>query len=248
MPNKKLKVSVCMAAFNGGKYIETQVRSILSQLGGEDELVIVDDCSHDDTVGKIRGMRDRRIHLSQHSQNQGIVATIEDALQRASGEILFLSDDDDVWAENKVKRYLEIFNASPDVHIVTSRVRLIDEDGNPYTDDRLIRNGKFFAGFWRNVYKNHYQGSAMAIRASLLQRVLPFPVRPAFLHDAWIGTRNAIAGGKTVFIDEELLYYRRHPNNFSHRLSSWKQLRARVGLLWAHASYPFRSRYMPKNR
>jgi glycosyltransferase involved in cell wall biosynthesis len=246
MPEKELRVSVCMAAFNGAKYIEIQLRSILSQLGTADEVVIIDDCSQDDTVARIRGMQDGRIHLIQHTENQGVVATVEDALRRATGEILFLSDDDDIWAENKVTRYLEVFRARPDVQIVTSRVQLIDQEGHPYTDDRIIRKGDFFAGFWRNVYKNHYQGSAMAIRASLLERVLPFPVRPAFLHDAWIGTRNAIAGGKTAFIEEELLFYRRHSKNFSRRLSPWNQLRVRVELLWAHASYALRSQKQRK--
>jgi hypothetical protein len=193
-------------------------------------------------------MQDGRIHLILHTANQGVVATFEDALRRATGDILFLSDDDDIWVENKVKRYLEVFHARPDVQIVTSRVRLIDDDGNPYTDDGILRKGEFFAGFWRNVYKNHYQGSAMAMRASLLERVLPFPVRPAFLHDLWIGTRNAIAGGKTVCLEEELLFYRRHSNNFTRRLSPWNQLRKRVELLWAHASYAFRSRSSESNR
>jgi glycosyltransferase involved in cell wall biosynthesis len=247
-PDKEPKISVCLAAFNGGKYIEIQLRSILSQLDTGDEVVIVDDCSHDDTVARIRGMQDARIHLIQHTANQGVVATVEDALRRATGDILFLSDDDDIWAENKVKRYLEVFHTSLDVQVVASRVRLIDDDGNPYIDDRIIRKGEFFAGFWRNVYKNHYQGSAMAIRASLLEQVLPFPVRPAFLHDVWIGTRNAIAGGKTAFIEEELLFYRRHSNNFSRHLSPWNQLRWRVELLWAHASYAIRSRSSASNR
>jgi glycosyltransferase involved in cell wall biosynthesis len=193
-------------------------------------------------------MQDRRIHLIQHTANQGVVATVEDALRLAKGDILFLSDDDDIWAETKVRRFLEVFHDSSDVQIVTSRVRLIDENGNPYTDDRITRKGHFFAGFWWNVYKNHYQGSAMAIRASLLEQVLPFPVQPAFLHDAWIGTRNAIVGGKTAFIEEELLFYRRHSNNFSRRLSPWNQLRVRVELLWAHASYTFRSRSSASNR
>jgi glycosyltransferase involved in cell wall biosynthesis len=237
-----------MAAFNGGKYIEIQLRSILSQLGTADEVVIVDDCSHDDTVARILGMQDRRIHLIQHTANLGVVATVEDALRLAKGDILFLSDDDDIWAETKVRRFLEVFHDRSDVQIVTSRVRLIDENGNPYTDDRITRKGHFFAGFWWNVYKNHYQGSAMAIRASLLEQVLPFPVRSAFLHDAWIGTRNAIVGGKTAFIEEELLFYRRHSNNFSRRLSPWNQLRVRVELLWAHASYRFRSRSSASNR
>lgn len=234
------RISVCMAAFNGGKYIEAQLQSILSQLDARDEVVIVDDCSTDDTLARIRGMQDGRIRLIQHTLNLGVVATFEDALLGATGEILFLSDDDDVWAPNKVGRFLEAFNANPDADIVTSRVQLIDHEDNLFSNDQITRDGKFFSGFWRNVFKNQYQGSAMAIRASLLRRVLPFPVKPLFLHDVWIGTRNAITGGKTAFIEENLLFYRRHSKNFSRRLSRWKQLRVRVELLWAHFIYLLR--------
>jgi glycosyltransferase involved in cell wall biosynthesis len=235
------KVSVCMAAYNGGEYIELQLRSILSQLGAQDEVVIVDDCSKDDTVDRILGMQDERIRLVRHVENQGVVATFEEALQLATGNILFLSDDDDIWASNKVARFLEIFKAQPDVQIVTSKVQLIDRDGKAFSDIRLTRNGEFFPGFWRNIYKNHYQGSAMAIRASLLGRVLPFPAKSIFLHDVWIGTRNALTGGKAAFIDEHLLFYRRHSRNFSRRHSFWGQLRIRLELILAHAFYAFRS-------
>jgi GT2 family glycosyltransferase len=237
---RKLRVSVCMAAYNGGRFIDLQLKSILPQLGQQDEVVIVDDCSTDNTVERIRQMNDERIRLILHPVNQGVVATFEHALRSAVGDVLFLSDDDDIWAPSKVAQYLEIFKNAPEVQIVTSRVQLIDDAGTPFTDDRMTRKGKFFPGFWRNVYKNHYQGSAMAIRASLLGRVLPFPVRPAFLHDVWIGTRSDATGGKTVFIEEDLLLYRRHGGNFSCHLSHWKQLRLRAELLLAHVVFAFR--------
>lgn len=80
----------------------------------------------------------------------------------------------------------------------------------------------------------------MAIRASFLGRVLPFPVRPAFLHDVWIGTRSELTGDRTVFIEEDLLFYRRHAGNVSRQLSHWKQLRWRAELLWAHVLFAFR--------
>ena len=88
---------------------------------------------------------------------------------------------------------------------------------------------------------NHYQGSAMAIRASLLGRVLPFPERKAFLHDAWIGTRNELLGGKVAFVDEDLLYYRRHFQNASRTKSLLRQIHTRIDLLLAHLAYGFRS-------
>ena len=229
-----------MAAYNGAKFIDIQLTSILSQLDQNDEVVVVDDCSTDDTVKRIRNMHDGRIRLIEHAVNQGVVATFEDAIRAAEGEILFLSDDDDVWAPNKVTKYLATFQENPEVQIVTSRIQLIDDQGRPLTNHRITRDGEFFAGFWRNVYKNHYQGSAMAIRASLRDSILPFPTHPSVLHDVWIGTRNALIGGKVAFIEEKLLFYRRHTGNFTRPLSRWKQLSGRAALLWAHFLHTFR--------
>ena len=234
---QRVKVSACMAAYDGGKYIDEQMESILSQLHDSDEVVIVDDCSKDDTVARIAGFNDQRVRLFKHRKNAGVVATFEDALCCATGDVLFLCDDDDVWAPTKVERFIELFHARPDVEIVTSRVSLIDEEGREFSNARLNRGGKFMPGFWQNVFKNHYQGSAMALRASFLGRVLPFPRRKSFLHDAWIGTRNEILGGKVAFIDEDLLFYRRHSSNVSRTKSLPGQIRTRIELLAAHIFY-----------
>jgi glycosyltransferase involved in cell wall biosynthesis len=209
----------------------------VTQLRAEDEVVIVDDGSKDDTVIRIEQMSDARIKLLKHDRNAGVVATFEDALRSATGEILFLCDDDDVWAPTKVRRFLDVFESRPDVEIVSSRVQMIDENDRPIPDSRINREGRFIPGFWRNLYMNHYQGSAMAIRASLLGRVLPFPAYRSFLHDAWIGTRNELLGGKAVFIDEDLLFYRRHVNNASRTKSLVRQLETRMDLLLAHLRY-----------
>jgi glycosyltransferase involved in cell wall biosynthesis len=230
-----------MAAYNGGKFVAAQLQSILAQLGPEDEVVIVDDGSSDDTVGQIMANGDPRIRLMRHSENRGVMATFEDALRSATGKILFLCDDDDLWAPAKVPRFLELFARRPVVEIVQSRVRMIDEHGEPLSDSQINRMGKFLPGFWRNLFMNHYQGSAMAIRASLLGRVLPFPVRGSFLHDAWIGTRNDLLGGKVAFIDEELLFYRRHTHNASGTKSRLLQVKTRIDLLLAHIAFALRS-------
>ena len=122
---------------------------------------------------------------------------------------------------------------------------MIDEKGHPMPDSRINREGRFSPGFWRNLYINHYQGSAMAIRASLLGRVLPFPTRKSFLHDAWIGTRNDLLGGRVAYLDEDLLFYRRHGNNASRTKSLLQQIHTRVELLLAHVLYAFRSSTRP---
>jgi len=231
------KVSVCMAAYNGARYIEAQIASILPQLAPNDEIVIVDDASNDDTVARINKMRDSRIRLYVHKRNEGVVATFEDALRCATGKILFLCDDDDLWAPTKVERTLREFEQHPEAQVVASRVALIDERGSPLPDSRVNRNGVFQTGFWRNIVKNHYQGSAMAIRASFLGQVLPFPCGTLFLHDVWIGTRNDARGGRTVFINEPLVFYRRHSQNASQRHDLLRLLKTRVNLLIAHLTH-----------
>ncbi len=228
------RISVCMAACNGGPYVEAQLQSVLSQLKPSDEVVIVDDGSTDDTVRRIEQIRDPKIRLLRHEKNAGVVTTFEDALRSATGDILFLCDDDDIWAPAKVQRFLDVFRSRADVEIVTSRVRMIDENDRPLPDSRINRGGRFLPGFWRNLYMNHYQGSAMAIRASLLGRVLPFPLHRLFLHDAWIGTRNDLLGGKAAFIEEDLLFYRRHARNASRTEPLPRQIRKRIELLMAH--------------
>jgi GT2 family glycosyltransferase len=234
------KVSVCMAAYNGSRFVHVQLASILTQLHDRDEVIVVDDDSCDDTAAQIAAFDDPRVRLLQHTQNSGIVASFEDALRSATGGILFLADDDDIWAPAKVRRFLDVFNSQPNVGLVTSRARMIDEHGQSLPNSRINRGGRFFPGFWQNVFKNNYQGSAMAIRASLLGHVLPFPRQKSFLHDAWIGTRYEVANGETAFIDEDLLFYRRHLQNASRTKTRLNQLRTRIDLLLSHISHAFR--------
>ena len=237
VPPARPKVSVCMAAYNGEHFVQAQLETILPQLDSYDEVIIVDDASTDGTVQQIRNLHDKRITVIQHSLRKGAVATFEDAIRSASGDILFLSDDDDLWAVNKVQKYLAAFVADPDVTVVISKVSLIDQNGAPTNDPRLGPKGEFVAGFLSNLIRNNYQGSAMAFRASLLPQILPFPADLYVWHDVWIGTRNAVSCGKTCFIDEVLLFYRRHGGNLSYQLKWILQLKKRIHLLWAHIRF-----------
>lgn len=235
---KGKRVSVCMAAYNGEKYVVQQLRSVLDQLGDEDEVVIIDDCSHDETVPRIDELGDPRVRLLRHKRNLGVMQTFEDALRSATGEFLFLCDDDDIWPATKVARYLRAFEENPESGIVSSSVTVIDEQGARVSNSRFDR--RFAPGFWRNLIRNHYQGSAMAIRAALLEKVLPFPKSSGFLHDAWIGTRADLLGIKTVFLEEDLLLYRRHSNNATRPRSIIGKAKGRLELLLAHGSYMLR--------
>ena len=231
------RVSVCMAAYNGQQFIEAQLRSIVPQLSAEDEIVIVDDKSRDATVQRILAYRatltvlDPRVRLIQHEINRGVVGTFEDALRAATGDVLFLCDDDDLWVEDRVEKVLAEFGRDSQVQVVCTGVSLIDEEGLPMADQSFLGHRKFSASVLTNLWHNQFQGSAMAFRASLLEHVLPLPAGYLFLHDAWIGLLNTLTGGKTVYLEEPLLLYRRHSGNYSRQFSRSKQVLLRLQLV-----------------
>ena len=226
-----------MATCQGERYIERQLRSILSQLDPGDELCIVDDASTDRTCEVIRSLHDNRIRLILSPHNRGVLATFEASLRAASGDILFLSDQDDRWLPGKVSAVLNVFAGRPDVDLVASDANLIDENDQPLQASYYPMRGGFTSRFFPNLLRCRFLGATMAFRASLLPRVLPFPRGFDVLHDIWIGMRNTLSGGKTFFIDQPLIEYRRHTGNVSRRQNWFRRARIRLDLLLALSLY-----------
>ena len=237
------KVSICMAAYNGERYIKDQLRSILEQLAKYDEVIIVDDCSMDQTRSIIRSFEDHRIHVIENHINQGVLRSFELAIQSASGEIIFLSDQDDLWASTKVHDVLTAFSLHTDAMVVVSDASLIDENNNVIAFSNFARRA-FAPGLFPNLIHSRFVGCTMAFRSCLRPKVLPFPKGLDILHDIWIGTRNSITGGKTVFLKKPLTLYRRHAANVTGnaRLSRTRQIRLRLHLLLALAQFSLRRR------
>ena len=233
-----------MAAYNGEKYITAQLRSILSQLELDDEVIVVDDASTDDTCRIVKSIRDVRVHLMRHLSNQGVLRSFEDAIRQASGDILFLADQDDLWMDDKVSTVLQVFQSNPDADIIASDAVLIDQDGTLTGPSYYATRGKFQTGTFANVLRCSYLGCTMAFRTRILSRVLPFPKGMDILHDIWIGTSNSIAGGKTLYVDRPLVQYRRHKENATGnaQLTISRRLRVRWSLCRALASSWLNSR------
>jgi glycosyltransferase involved in cell wall biosynthesis len=204
------QISVCMATYNGASYISEQIASILPQLTGASELVIVDDASSDDTVAIVESLDDPRIRLISQPHNLGAVRTFERAIREATGEVIFLSDQDDVWHPDKVATMMKAFAADPETTLVLSNGEMIDAGGRPLSQ-RLYKQDRFSSGVLANLVKNRYQGSTMAFRREILAAALPFPSGIP-LHDSWIALVNAVIG-RAVFLPESLLFYRRHDTN-----------------------------------
>jgi len=204
-----IPVSVCMSTFNGGRHLREQVDSILLQLGAKDELVVVDDGSHDDSVAVLQALGDMRIRLHCNDSNLGPVRSFERALGLAKGEIVFLADQDDVWLPGKVEAMVAALAAA---ELAVSDCRVVDES--------LVElHPSFFArqrsgpGLLRNLARNSFLGCCMAMRRELLQFALPFPARVP-MHDWWLGLVGQTFG-RVVFLEQPLLLYRRHGANAS---------------------------------
>jgi GT2 family glycosyltransferase len=239
---RKPKLSVCMASYNGERFIASQLRSILSQLSSEDEVIVVDDASTDRTRDVVRSLNDERIRLIGHGANQGVSRTFEDAIRAASGNILFLSDQDDVWAPGKVSTILEAFRSHPKVTLVATDNALIDENDKLISSSYFATRGEFRAGLWANLVRNRFGGCTMAFRAEVIGEVLPLPYKYDVLHDLWIGVRNTLSGHEALYIPEALVLNRRHSATATGRkpLTLWRRFRIRAHLLLALAEFRIR--------
>ena len=235
------KVSVCMAAYQGERYIALQLRSILEQLSDSDEIIVVDDNSSDRTREEVISLDDARVQLLEHRANQGVAKSFQEALGHATGDIIFLSDQDDIWLHSKVARFLEIFRKNADVNVVISNAALIDENGNPLGRSYYELRGRFRSGLISNLIRCKFLGCLMAFRSALLPKVLPFPTGCGdVLHDFWIGTVNTMSSGKTMFLDEELVCYRRHASSVTAgKLSTARQMQTRWCLFKAVIRFLF---------
>ena len=103
-------ISVCMSTYNGEQFIFKQLDSILSQIGLNDEVIISDDGSKDNTINIIKSFNDKRIKLFFRKKTPSLVRNFENAIQKAVGEYIFLADQDDIWIKNKVSETLKYLN------------------------------------------------------------------------------------------------------------------------------------------
>jgi glycosyltransferase involved in cell wall biosynthesis len=205
-------ISVCMATYNGEKFVQEQIESILRQLKNDDQLIISDDSSTDSTIDVIKSIKDKRIILIEHQTFQDYNFNFENALKYAEGDYIFLSDQDDIWKNDKVASTLECFEKTK-ANVIISDCELVDINLNTIHQSffRMGRSKK--SGIFYNLYKNSYLGCCMAFDRKTLKASLPFPKKLAS-HDTWIGLMGEFIG-TTYFLNESLILFRRHGKNFS---------------------------------
>ena len=204
-------ISVCLATYNGSKYIVEQIDSILSQLELSDELVISDDGSNDDTVDIVRSYKDERIKLIFNEGEKGYTNNFQNALVNCIGDYIFLSDQDDIWMPRKVELCLKELEF---VDFVVHDARVVDSKVNVLFDSYFSFRG-VKSGFFNNFIKIGYLGCCMAFKRNVVDRVIPFPCYKNYItHDSWLTLMSEFYF-KSKLIHEPLISYRRHSENTS---------------------------------
>lgn len=226
---RSVRISVAMVTYNGEAFLREQLTSVLSQLGRRDELVISDDGSTDSTLDIIGEFTKGNVPIRLLAgSGAGIKANVEHALRGCTGKYIFLADQDDVWAPDKVKEVMQCFKNEKASLVIHDAAVFTESMEKPVMDSFFaFRNSG--AGIIKNLWKNSYIGCCMAFRRELLEKALPIPAKIE-MHDQWLGILNDFYYKKSCFLNTPLLYYRRHGDNNSdmHHYGILKMLRNRI--------------------
>jgi hypothetical protein len=214
--------SVCVATYNGGRFLGRQLQSLCEQTQAAAEVVVVDDASTDNTIDEIESFRERapfEVRLVRNRTRLGAVASFQRAVALAEGDLIFLCDQDDVWHPEKLERFAGKFQDWPTADGVFS-------DSTVFTDQPTDAGRSLFdlLGFPPDdraasaagidvqllLRRNVVSGHSLAFRASARHILLPFSSR--LYHDAWIALLLA-ASGRLVVIDRPLVWHRQHEAN-----------------------------------
>lgn len=220
-----MELSVAICTFNGAKYIQEQLQSILNQDLQVHEIIVCDDGSTDETLEIVRNVAARYKDVSWNILNNpiglGVTKNFERAIKLCSGDVVFLSDQDDVWYKNKTKVVVDFLNNHPQIDIVFTDADIVDENGNRLTNRSLLDAWSLLPNIslWNSGLKfeimnmdNRVTGATIAFKKKCSERFLPFEEDARYLHDYQIALFGC-AFNKIELIRERLMAYRQHGTN-----------------------------------
>lgn len=227
-------ISIALATYNGQRYLREQLDCYAAQTLLPDEIVAVDDCSTDGTVRVLEQFAKTApftVRIVRNEHNLGFGQNFAKALRLAAGDLIFLSDQDDIWLPTKLAHMKAAFD-SPEVMVATCDQSIMNSDGEPIGDSVLtqLRSVGVHSGLWS-------VGCCTAITASFRELMLPLPSGVS-IHDAWIEVlARSLEVHRTV--PEVLQYHRRHDGNLSPDvLNSFAQTSRLARLRWYFAITP----------
>lgn len=222
-------ISIAMTTYNGSKYLQKQLDSILNQSISDFELIICDDNSNDGTFEILKNYEeiDSRIKIYRNENNLGFRKNFEKAISLSSGEYIALCDQDDIWIEDHLKILAEnLKNKTASV----GNAQIIDENDFLIGDLLSERDRYFVDGDdgWKLsrilLYGNPFQGTSSMYKKELFNYALPIPEKVEY-HDAWFSAVACCMNG-LYYTFEPITNYRIHSNNASgnHKISFFKQI------------------------
>ena len=216
-----MRISVAMCTYNGAEFLPAQLESIAQQTRPPDEIIVCDDASTDDTRAVLQSLaRSSPVPVSLYfsDENAGSVKNFERAIGLCTGDVIALSDQDDVWRAGKLQHIQQSFDSNPTAGLVFSDAEIVDKNlnalGKRMWDEvgfdahkqKLIRSGRSLEVL---IYGWTVTGATMAFRSNFMKLALPVPTNIAMIHDGWIALAIA-AVADVAFIDEPLVQYRQH--------------------------------------
>lgn len=222
-PASTPRISVALCTHNGASYVEEQLLSILEQQPAPTQLVVSDDASRDDTIDRVRAVAARypsvQLTVFENTPPLGVTKNFEQAIRACTGDLIALSDQDDVWHPGRLALFAAQFAAQPTVSLIHSDARLVDGAGAPLGhtlsgalgvgagEVASIHAGDAFSVMLR---RNLVTGACTVFRRSLVEFAAPFP--PSWVHDEWLGI-IAAAVASTDFVEQPTIDYRQHGSN-----------------------------------
>lgn len=228
------RISVAMVSYQGAKYIEEQLDSILQALGAEDEVIVSDDGSTDGTREILTRYQAQDVRVRMiDGPRAGVKANVENALRACEGAYIFLADQDDIWMPEKVERVMAEFS-NEKVGLVVHDAIVTDGACQEVILESFYSLKGSGSGVIKNIWRNTYIGCCMAFKRELLKETLPIPGYIE-MHDQWIGVINDQLKFGTSFIPDKLIKYRRHGNNASgmSHYGVARMIRNRLCFVWA---------------
>jgi len=212
-------ISIALCTYNGERYLQEQLDSILTQTILPDEVIICDDQSSDDTWSILESFKEQaefKVELIKNKLNLGSTKNFEKAISLCSGEIVFLADQDDVWLPCKLQLMTDVFEKNREVGMVFSDAWVTDAYLQAYPlslwqyigfDERIqsiLRQGRLSSKLIIDCYVT---GATMAFRKELFPLLVPFP--EMWVHDEWITYVTDLVS-RVEFIPQQLIKYRKH--------------------------------------
>ena len=247
-----------MATYNGERFLEQQLLSLQKQTRTVDEVIIMDDCSTDQTTVIVTEFIQKHQldnwKFCTNKTNQGFIGNFFNAIEETTGDIIFFCDQDDEWFADKIEKMTEIMEKNPNILALNSAVKLIDEEGKSldikqkkgYCNENILHkaletNTLTEFSFEYIVKTNISPGCTMCIRKELKEKALKYKekcIEAKFPHDWFMNLIASMEKG-TYFFNKPFTGYRMHGNNTigvntqvdedKVTIKSTKQLREDIG-------------------